>query len=267
MPRNTLLLLAALGSAAPALAADETPPGVEALDEFRNGAARKDSVQNRFFLKSKRFELTPEIGLVPNNPFASRFTVSLGFGYHLNEQLSIGGFVGFSPDLGTNDLKSLTARLLALADDDDFRQPLDKVTLSTAFGVTWAPLYGKINLFGEAVLNFDFYMHVGMGLVIQNEYAAFANPDAESPNDDDYVRLEKGASELRAAPTLGFGGNFFLTQSVALRLDGRFMFIVDDKPVYDVDNPPEGLRAVTMFTASVGVSIFFPKMKPRVFEF
>lgn len=267
-----LLLPACVGlcaMATPAFAAekDEVPPARQALEEFREGPAKTNPVLNRYFLKAKRFELTPGVGLVPNNPFARRFTVSLGFGYHFTEQLAVSGFFSFAPDLGERDLKSLTALLLDFAEDEDFEQPIDKVTLAANFGVKWAPIYGKINLAGETVLNFDFYGFLGIGMVVQNEYRATENPNATSVAD--FSLLSDPITQVRIAPTIAVGGNFFLTQGVALNLDGRFALYPDNKPDYDLtdDEVPEGLRVVTMFTASAGVSFFFPKMKPRLYDF
>ncbi len=266
-PMKTLLVAClALGATAQVHAAeDEEAPGVAALEEFRNGTKERNPVLNRFFLKSKRFELAPMLGVVPNNPFARRFTASLGFGYHFTEQLALGGMFSFAPDLGDRDVKSLTDILLQRATEDDFRQPVDKVTLSAALGLSWAPIYGKINLLGETVVNFDFYAFVGIGFAVQTEYAAVENPNATTVQD--FIILEKGATEFRVAPTIAFGGNFFITQTIALRIDGRFALVPDDKPVYDTANPPEGLRLLTLFTASAGLSFFFPKMKPRLYDF
>ena len=265
--KKTLLLasLAVASATNVAVAKEDAPPGVQALEEIRNGSIERNPVLNRFFLKSKRFELTPMLGVVPNNPFARRFTIGLGFGYHFTEQLALGGMFSFAPDLGLRDVKGLTNILLQRATEDEFRQPLDKITLSAALGLNWAPLYGKINILGETVVNFDFHVFLGIGFAVQKEYAAIEDtgPDAGLGAID----LVEGTNEIRIAPTLGLGTNFFITQTVALQLDGRFAIIPDDKPVYDEADPPEGLRAVTPFTASVGVAFFFPKMKPRLFDF
>ena len=177
MSHQYSVLLAGLGLSVALQAAHaeegETPPGVEALEEFRTGAKPPNPVQNRFFLKSKRFEITPLLGVGPNNPFADRFpTASLAFGYHFSEQLAVSGIFTYAPDLGKGDVKALVPILLQRADDDDFQQPLDKVTLAASVGVTWSPVYGKINIIGETVLNFDFYGFLGVGFVLQNEYAA-----------------------------------------------------------------------------------------------
>ena len=272
--RSAGALTAALAGAAllapvTGFAADEDlPPGVQALEEFREGTPKRDPVENRYFLKGKRFELTPNFGLVPNNAFARRFTVGLNFGYHFNENLSVQGRFSFAPDLGKSDVKGLVPILLQRAPDPAFQQPLDKVTLAASFGVAWAPVYGKINILGETVVNFDFYGFLGLGLVVQNEYVATENPNPADTSLKSFFDLSSPpVSEVRVAPTIGLGGNFFITQGIALRLDGSFAIFPDDKPQYDPNNPVEGLRVVSMFTASAGIAIFFPKMKPRVDDF
>ncbi len=275
-PTRTLLLAGlgvlgtAFGGVTPAHAAgtDDAPPGVEALEAFRNPEPRRNPVTNRFFLKSRRFEITPLLGTVPNNAFSSRFTVSVNLAYHLTEQLSVQAMISFAPDLGKRDVKSLVPILLRQSSDQSFEQPLDKVTLSTAIGVGYAPVYGKINLLGETVLNFDFYGFLGIGLVTQTEYYATRSANADNAQtNDEYFDLTPSQNEVRAAPTLALGANFFLSQLVALRLDGRMLLVIDDKPAYDRDNPPPGLRAISQFQVSAGIAIFVPKMKPRITDF
>ena len=56
----------ALGVISPAEAADkDASPGLEAIDSFRNGEKSRQAVENRFFLKQERFEISPVIGYVP----------------------------------------------------------------------------------------------------------------------------------------------------------------------------------------------------------
>lgn len=266
---RTLLLagLGVLGTVEPAAAAD-TPPGVEALEQFRNPDKRRNPVLNRFFLKSRRFEITPLVGTVPNNSFASRFTVALNLGYHLSEKLSVQANFAFAPDLGKRDVKTLVPILLQQSSDNGFEQPLEKSTLTGSIGVGYSPIYGKINILGETVLNFDFYGFLGLGLAVQNEYYATRSANFDSAQTvDETFDLTRTATEVRAAPTIAVGANFFLSQLVALRLDGRMAIVIDDKPAYDRDAPPPGLRAVTQFNLSAGIAIFVPKMKPRITDF
>lgn len=245
----------------------ESGPGVSALDEYRDGASTANAVQNRFFLKTGRFELAPLVGYVPNNPFAKRFVGSLGFGYHFSETFGIEGAFSYSPDLLEGDLKGLTSTLVEIAEGSDtaFQQPLDKVTLAAGFGITWSPLYGKINLFGETVLNFDFYTHLGMGMVSRINYTAKYNEDAGETGHT--VALESHGNEVSPSPVIGLGANFFLNQTVALKLDTKFQMYVDNIPSYDIANPPTEKRLYNNFVASLGVAFFFPTMPPRLFNF
>ncbi|MCB9663371.1 MAG: outer membrane beta-barrel domain-containing protein [Alphaproteobacteria bacterium] len=270
---KVLLAGVALGTALPSAhaAEDVKPPGVEAREGLFDPPKPKNPVQNRFFLKSKRFELTPMAGIVATNPFASRFNFSLGFGYHFRENLALSGIFTYAPDLGKGDVKGLVPLLLQQDPNDAFQQPLEKVTLAAAIGVTWAPVYGKLNILGEVVGNFDFFTFLGLGFVVQNKYYAIENPNygAGDPQDAFYDFTGPPVTQVAIAPTVGFGTNFFLTQTVALRLDARLFLYPDANPDYNPDDDiaAEGTRLVTELSTSVGVAFFFPKMKPRLDDF
>jgi outer membrane beta-barrel protein len=274
MTRSPKAVLAGVGLAwalpIGAFAQDEPqPPGIVALQQVHEGRKPPAPVQNRFFLKGHRFEITPMVGSSPNNPFASRFSVSLALAYHFNEVLSLELMTSYMPDLGKGDVKSLVPILLDRATDPDFEQPLDKATLFTNIGVKWAPVYGKINILGETVLNFDFYGFLGVGFVLDNNYKATENPnpDPNATSSKDLFILSSAATKPHAAPTIGVGADFFITQTIAVRIDGRFGIVIDDKLDYGVDTDSVGSRVVTLFNASAGVAFFFPKMKPRLYDF
>ena len=71
----------------------------------------------------------------------------------------------YFPDLGSQDLKGLTQKLVEIANNrsnaGSFEQPVEKMLLDASFAGRWSPIYGKINLIGENVLNFDFYFTGG----------------------------------------------------------------------------------------------------------
>lgn len=272
--RPILAVMAALfgcAAAQPALAADD--PGIGAIEQFREESTSKRAVENRFFLKGGRFEIAPWVGYVPNNPFARRYTGGAILGYHFGETISAQANVGYSPDFGEDDLKSLTGVLLDRAyqantfDTFTFQQPLDKVELGASFGLAWAPLYGKINLVGETVLNFDFYGFAGAGMVSKNNYAAVYDEAGAALNPPDVVQLNELDDEVKVTPVLGIGANFFLNQIMAFKIDARSAFYIDNKPQYKADEAAEGQRLYNNFTASGGLAFFFPKMKPRLYDF
>lgn len=275
---RTTALVVALGSSLPTAAlAQEAPPapGVEALEEFRKGLAQPNAIENRFFLKEQRFETAFHLGYVPNNPFAARYVGGLILNYHLNESIAFGADITYSPDLDKGDLKQLVGILIDRAQqvggNEGFQQPLDKVTLAASFGVSWAPVYGKINLIGETVLNFDLYGFAGLGMISKKRFSAVADPTFDpnvagaTPNDG--VILNSLGNAVFPAPTIGIGQNYFLNQMVAIKLDVKASFYIDKKPQYDLAVPVTQSQLYNNFVASVGVAAFFPKMKPRLYDF
>jgi outer membrane beta-barrel protein len=270
------IAVATLGVSQSATAADApASPGLEAIETFRESDQNRQAVENRFFSKQERFEISPIIGYVPNNPFAVRYVGGAILGYHFNEVFSAQAQISYSPDQGENDLKGLVSVLLDRAynagADVDFQQPLDKVQLSAAFGVAWAPIYGKINLVGETVLNFDLYGFAGAAMISKSNHIATYNESADPFLGDDIVNLvdDPGApSEVLVAPVIGIGQNYFLNQMMCFKMDARAAFYVDNEPQYD-PNSTEVLqkRLYNNFIVSGGVGFFFPRMKPRLYDF
>ena len=264
---SAALAAAALCASMPAFAADDDSPGLKAIEDFRAGDSRPKAVTNRFFLKENRFEISPIIGYVPNNPFAVRYVGGAILGFHFSETIAAQAQISYSPDLGENDLKGLVGVLLDRAfnagADVGFQQPLDKVTLSAAFGVAWAPVYGKINLVGETVLNFDLYFVGGIGMLAKTNYFAVY---ADSPC---FCELIPGApaNEVEIAPMVGTGMDFFLTQGMALKLDARMSLYIDNKPQYDPNEVVTEQRLYNNFIVGAGLGFYFPKMKTRLYNF
>ncbi len=269
-PLSLLLPALALLVTAPSPARAGTRAARQALREFNEGSKPKNVVQNRFFLKANRFEVAPVLGYVPNNPFVKRYVGGVLAAYHFSETLAAEGALMYAPDLGESDLKDLTHTLVAIAHESsaqgNFQQPLDKMTLGATFAARWAPVYGKINLIGEQVLNFDFYGTAGLGMLSINKYYAKYDPNQTDPNLPP-TNVEPDQNKAVIPINLGVGLDFFVNSSVAVKLDARNYMYVDKKPTYDPDNPATESRLYNAFIASVGVSVFFPKMHPRQYNF
>jgi outer membrane beta-barrel protein len=249
----------------------EDHPGSEALAESQADSTPANVVQNRFFLKTGRLETSGMGGYVPNNPMVKRFVASLLGAYHFSETFAAEGAFLFSPDLGTNDLKGLTHTLVDIAHtgsgEASFQQPLDKMVMGATFAARWAPFYGKINVIGESVLNFDAYGVLGLGMLsLQQYYAIYDESVGQAP----FTNLVTNEKKVVITPNFGLGFNFFLNQTMALKIDARSYFYVAKKPQYD-GGP--GAAAVTEsrlynnFVASVGLSFFIPEMKKRMYNF
>lgn len=265
-------LLATFLALAPTDASAGSKGAEKALDESMSGRKPYNVVQNRFFLKEDRFELSPMLGYVPNNPFVRRYVVGVMGAYHLSETFAVEGAVMLAPDLGTSDVKDLTRTLLVIATDassgrNNFQQPLNKMTLGGTFAARWAPVYGKINLVGESVLNFDFYFTGGLGILSLAEYRATYNTECDPATGCDVVNLGTPTPVAVVPVNLGAGMDFFLTSSLALKIDARNYLYLDKKPVYDPNEPETESRLYNAFLATLGVSIYFPAMEPRLFDY
>jgi len=238
-------------------------PAQNAL-EMRNQNNVQDVVQNRFFLKEGRFELSGIAGYVPNNPMVQRFSGGFLGAYHLNERFAAEVATMYFPDLGPSDLKGLTKKLVEIANSrssagSTFEQPLEKMMLGFTAAARWSPIYGKINLIGENVLNFDLYFTGGFGMISTKKYYAFAA--------DDVISLRFQSNEVHPPITAGLGTNIFINQSLAIKLDVRSMIYRAEAPIYDPDQIEAEFRIYNDIITSVGVSYFVPKMKPRLMDF
>jgi outer membrane beta-barrel protein len=263
-------------TAAVALAASASPaeagtkPARQALDELNEGKNRYNVVQNRFFLKEKRFELAPVGGYVPNNPFAKRYVAGLLTAYHFSETFAAEAVFLYSPDLGENDLKDLTHTLVGIAYESksevSFQQPVDKMVMGATFAARWAPVYGKINILGERVINFDTYLTAGAGLLSIKEYYATYDESKEGVSEF-ATALGTPVNKSKVPINLGLGMDFFVNGSIAIKIDARNYLYFDKKPQYDPTVPVTEPRLYNNFIASVGVGIFFPSMKARNYDF
>ena len=253
-----------VGLSAPAAA--ENPAGV-AITEVKEGVGPKNAVQNRFFLKQGRVEVAPVLGYVPNDPLVQRFVGGIIGAYHFSEEFAAEGAFMYAPDLGQSDLKGLVTTLVQIAADDNggntenFRQPLDKMVMGASFAARWAPFYGKINVIGESVLNFDAYGTLGLGMLSMQSYDATGEMDA----DQLVMNLENKGSSVVLSPNVGIGFNFFLNQTVALKIDARSYFYIADEP--DYGDGAEAQQLYSNLVASVGLSFFVPEMKKRMYNF
>ena len=273
-------LVGLLASTPEAVAADSSSdhPAEAALEEIQGKKQPTSLIQNKFFVKANRFELAPAVGYVPNNAFVSSIYGGAIAAYHFSDSFAAEGTFLYAPNTGASGMKGLTQTLVGIAyegnNETSFRQPLDRLQLGAIFAARWTPVYGKINLIGEGVLNFDLYGTAGIGLLLVTKDYASINPDyaAGVEGADPAIPTTSPSTEAYPAINLGIGLNFFLTQSIALKIDARSALYIAKEPDYGNKLPngdPEELesRLYNTFLTTAGVSIFIPRMKPRMFNF
>ena len=159
-----LLTLSTFGGLA--IAAEPVDAGAAdadlALDEATEEIKRLIKVvPPKTFLKLGRFEAVPNVGFVTNDPFLNRYMIGVGLGYHLTEIFAIEGNLAYSPDLGRGDWKPITEQLV---DKNHVSPDISKLQLVANGTFLFSPIYGKVALNGNRIINFDIYGAFGMGV-------------------------------------------------------------------------------------------------------
>ena len=200
------------------------------------------TIQKKNFLKLGRFELTPNIAFVTNDPFLNRYIVGVGFGYHATEVFEVEANFGFSPNLGEADWKPLTSQLV---NNNHVSPDLSPLTVFGNATFVYAPIYGKVAV-GQRIIPFDIFGAFGMGMVLTND-----DLEALQQEDDEYAI----ATANQTHPTTNFGGGLrvILGESLALRIEGRSL-------VYIETVSSTTLEMKNNFILQAGVSFFFPGM-------
>jgi len=174
------------------------------------------TLQKKEFLKIGRFEFTPHLGYVANDPFVHRLLFGAGLGYHITEVFMFEIQGGGSPDLGTGDFKPITSQLTCAngADEDNCNSVAPEISRQTWHVVgqfNWSPFYGKISSKRSSII-FDLYATLGAGVVGTVDDLALIGQE-----DEDDALL----TQFQVHPALALGGGLRVnfTKTVGLRFD------------------------------------------------
>ncbi|MFH1466782.1 MAG: outer membrane beta-barrel domain-containing protein [Pseudomonadota bacterium] len=211
-------------------------------DQARNKRIIK-TIQKKNFLKLGRFEASPAVAFVTNDPFLNRYIGNVGLGYHATEIFEIEANVGFSPNLHDGDWKSLTTQLV---ENNHVSPDLSPLVFFGSGSFVFSPIYGKVAV-GHRIINFDIYGAFGMGFVLTQD-----DLEALQQEEDEYAI----ATANQIHPTTNFGGGLrvILGESLALRLEGRSL-------VYIETVSSTTLEMKNNFLLQLSASLFFPNMK------
>jgi outer membrane beta-barrel protein len=274
----TLGLVAAL-VAAPALAQDDKeddPGAVEPVTEtdvappaqldpggpppFARVADDEETiyaVQRKAFLVNRRFE----VSVMGAAAFADRFVNSVGpaasVTYHLAENFGIEAFGTFM----FPDASALTEELLnELRLTPEFAK-LTQMLWAGGIGFEWSPIYGKVEIMGTSLGNFNFFLNVGAGIGQSRvpctsgrlldpqtfgEGARCASPPENEPRAVVYE-----PNQLHLVTRFGGGVRFYFSNSWGLRLEiTDYLF---PSRVYRPENSDQSQR----FTDAIRNNIYF----------
>ncbi|MBI3178250.1 MAG: outer membrane beta-barrel domain-containing protein [Deltaproteobacteria bacterium] len=186
---------------------------------------RIKAVPRKAVLKLHRFELAAFGAASVNDAYYTHLAGSGSILFHLHDAfaLGVGADYLYAHPRGTNvDVVRFSLTSVPAVYE------LPKLFAHVDF--FWTPIYGKVSIFDDAILHFDFYASMGGGM-------AMVSSDHRMP-----------------AVNLGVGQRFFLSDWIALRWEVRDHLFVDDQEVNGL--PRSDVQSYVMFM--LGASIYFP---------
>ncbi len=211
------------------------------------GAGRRrviKTLQQKTFLKLGRYEASPFLGFVTNDPFINRYLLGGNFLFHPTEIFAFEFSGVFSPDFGQADWKPITDQLV---NENRVSPDISKIIFYGTTSFQFSPIYGKLAVLGEDIINFDIFGAFGTGFV----HTADDLEALQAVNDP---RAEATASQNH--PTMNFGGGFrvIFSDNFALKLEGRSMIYIET-----VNSTT--LEYKNNLMVQSGVSFFFPNVE------
>lgn len=195
------------------------------------------TLQRKEFMKMGRYELSPRVGFVANDPFINRYLFGAGLTYHVTEVLGIEASGTASPDLGEADWKPVTHQLI---EHNSVVPDISRILAYGEFSIQFSPFYGKFAI-REKIIGFDLFLNVGTGAVLTH---------------DDLIGLDETpaaqATQSQVHPTLNIGGGarVILSDALAIRMEGRSLSYIEVLQ----GNQLEMKNNMTLLT---GASLFF----------
>lgn len=246
MNRLPLWLLLASLSAGTALAASEDEAGdVSEVDKDASGPLkdRVRPVSGHLFLMDGRFEVSPAIGLSLRDAFWQKVGFGAAFTYHFTEAVGVSARASYNLALISGAAQicdpvgggcaAPTEAELSTFDGKPANVSFGRMSFLSSVDLQWAPLYGKLALFSEKILNFNMYVLAGPSFLI------YGPPDA---------------STFTVGGELGVGFRFFLNDWLTIRLEVRDV-------IYHEDNgrdPSSAGSIRNQLMTELGFSMFFP---------
>lgn len=203
------------------------------------------TIQRKNFFKKGRWEASPHLAFVANDPFLKRYIVGAGINYNITEIFAVELSFDFSPDLGEADYKSVTSQLIK---ENSVSPDISRLTYFGSASFLFSPIYGKVAVIGGNIINFDIYTAFGMGMTATQEcLECLDSSDEKGPT---------LATRDQVHPTTNFGGGarIIFSENLAVRLEGKSMIYIETV------NSTQ-LEMKNNFIIQGAVSMFFPAMK------
>lgn len=194
----------------------------------RSSDGEIEVVQNRMYAKRHRLTLVASAGTSSTDPFLDVKSVSGALGFHFSETLGLSAVYKKYLVSSSSYLSELERGLVTgTASTANTNKP------DSYYGgeIEYSPLYGKISLSGASIVHYDAHLLFGLGMT-----------DTESGK---YL-----------TPSVGFGPQFYLSSSLALRLDYRLAVYKETIPEKVLaSRPSAGERTNYNHQVTVGIEV------------
>jgi outer membrane beta-barrel protein len=215
-------------------------------------AGKIPPVSAALFRKAGRFEVSLTGNLSVNDPFFSKYFGGVKLGYHFTESLSLNAQVaaGTAARAGSAVVCPSNGGCQEAVDQQLFQVP-GNLKLVTGIEGAWAPIYGKLNVFGERVAHFDLSLLAGADWISYEKVVSSAEAE----------ELAAAGSRPNTASTIGghvgLGARVFFTPWIAARLEFKDYIYQVPVPNWQEGGGARKDLQNQLFT-ELGVSIFFP---------
>ncbi|MFZ5438606.1 MAG: outer membrane beta-barrel domain-containing protein [Myxococcota bacterium] len=235
-----LLMLLALASFSAFAASEDEAGDVSEVDKDAAGPLkdRIRPVSGHLFLMNGRFEVSPEIGISLRDAFWQKVGFGAAFTYHFTESVGLSARATYNLSLisGTAQIcdpqgggcSLPTFSELTTYNGQTANVAYGYMSLLTSVDLQWAPLYGKIALFSEKILNFNMYGLIGPTFLMYGPTNTFT-----------------------VGGNIGVGFRFFINQWLTVRLELRDVLYYEEGA-----NKRDSFRNQLM--TQIGLSMFFP---------
>lgn len=242
MKRSLWLFAAAALVALPASAqrASEDEAGdVSEVDKDSAGPLRDRirPVSGHLFRMEGRFEVSPGLTVSLRDAFWQKVGFGAAFTYHFTETIGVGARALYNLSLISGNAQicapgggcaTPTFEELTTFDGQTANVAYGYMSLLTSIDLQWAPIYGKLSLFSESVLNFNMYVLAGPSFLMYGPTNTFT-----------------------VGGNVGVGFRFFLNRWLTVRLELRDVLYYEQGA-----NARDSFRNQLM--TELGLSMFFP---------
>jgi outer membrane beta-barrel protein len=144
------------------------------------------AVQRMYVLRNGRFELAPSIAMTVNDQYVSHPALAVGLNYWVTNVLAVGAsFLWYQGVESESDLNFSVRRSTRLA------VPITEYQLGAHLNFTYVPIYGKFEMFNDAIFQWDSYLVGGVGMM-RTRPVAVVDPAVRSFDFDWRVAFNAG---------------------------------------------------------------------------